>query len=385
MRKRLSLLFAALVMAVMCVNAQVTIGTKAEPHAGAVLDLQSNNINKGLLLPNVSLNDALVFQVATGAENIATGKGMMVYNTNAGMTGGAGVGVYIWNGSEWMPVSPDIPCNGAPTAKITSDIPMAQVNPGDAVKLTVNASGNGALSYQWYKNGTELSGATNVSYAIASVVLRDQYSVKVTDKCGTTSAVWTTCGAFKDGGVWLPFMCYNLGADESLDPFTPHARLTGDYYKYGQKEPALKMDDALTNYGPIESFAGKPYQSGDTWDAADDPCPEGWRLPSHDEVRQVLENGNNQIRIMHASIIDLAGGWMIGDHLFLTNHRYRAPDGSSTHDHGHGLLHIGDAPTQMGGIDTWDVPAALQGNATLSLSLITDVAKSGLVVRCVAE
>ena len=100
MKRRLSLLFACLVAGMMCVNAQVTIGTTNDPHAGAVLDLQS--INKGFLLPKVSLNDASKFQLATDAE-AASGVGMMVYNTNAGMEGG-GVGVYVWDGAKWTTV-----------------------------------------------------------------------------------------------------------------------------------------------------------------------------------------------------------------------------------------------------------------------------------------
>ena len=97
MKKRLSLLFACFIAGMMCVNAQVTIGTTNDPHAGAVLDLQSTN--KGLLLPNVSLEKVSKFQLATDAE-AASGVGMMVYNTNADMESG-GVGVYVWDGAKW--------------------------------------------------------------------------------------------------------------------------------------------------------------------------------------------------------------------------------------------------------------------------------------------
>ena len=94
MRKKLSLLFAALVMAVMCVNAQVVIGTKAEPHAGAVLDLQSDGINKGLLLPQVDIADTGKF----GMEGDETGAaGMLVYNTSDNR-------VYVWDGVKWQAI-----------------------------------------------------------------------------------------------------------------------------------------------------------------------------------------------------------------------------------------------------------------------------------------
>ena len=100
MKKRLSLLFTCFVAGMMCVNAQVTIGTNNDPHAGAVLDLQSTN--KGLLLPNVSLNNAAAFQLSTKPADAASGVGMIVFNINADMTGGNGIGVYVWDGAKWM-------------------------------------------------------------------------------------------------------------------------------------------------------------------------------------------------------------------------------------------------------------------------------------------
>ena len=52
-----------------------------------------------------------------------------------------------------------------------------------AFSLSVTASGNGTLSYQWFKNGSPISGATSASYALASLVAGDAggYSVVVTN------------------------------------------------------------------------------------------------------------------------------------------------------------------------------------------------------------
>ena len=76
------------------VNAQVTIGSNDDPHAGAVLELKSD---KGFLLPRVSLTNATSFDLggsATAAE------GMVVYNLNGSFEGGKGV--YVWNGAKWQ-------------------------------------------------------------------------------------------------------------------------------------------------------------------------------------------------------------------------------------------------------------------------------------------
>jgi len=82
------------------ISAQVTIGADNTPHPGAVLDLKT--ADKGLLLPNVSIADALVFQL--GGDK-TTAVGMIVYNTNTAILNGQGTGVYVWDGSKWIPVS----------------------------------------------------------------------------------------------------------------------------------------------------------------------------------------------------------------------------------------------------------------------------------------
>jgi len=93
------LMLALFVLSAASANAQVTIGTTNDPHAGAVLDLQSTT--KGLLLPNVSLEKVSKFQLATDAE-AASGVGMIVFNINANIVGGNGAGIYVWDGTKWM-------------------------------------------------------------------------------------------------------------------------------------------------------------------------------------------------------------------------------------------------------------------------------------------
>jgi hypothetical protein len=90
-----------MVLGAASVQAQVLIGSnlnsEAEPHPGAVLDLQSS---KGLLLPNVWLVNTADFELAD-AENATSAVGMLVYNINNATTGGRGKGLYVWSGSEW--------------------------------------------------------------------------------------------------------------------------------------------------------------------------------------------------------------------------------------------------------------------------------------------
>ncbi len=72
--------------------------TGAAPVASAILDLNTGNAgNVGFLAPQASLVSNT--DVATIP---APATGLLVYNTNAAMVGGSGVGYYYWNGATWI-------------------------------------------------------------------------------------------------------------------------------------------------------------------------------------------------------------------------------------------------------------------------------------------
>jgi alpha-tubulin suppressor-like RCC1 family protein len=73
--------------------------------------------------------------------------------------------------------------NTAPTARTV-------VNEGNALHLSVAATGNGTLSYQWYHNNRIISGATAANYTATHTLYSAQgaYTVAVTDTDGTTRA-----------------------------------------------------------------------------------------------------------------------------------------------------------------------------------------------------
>ncbi|HWA85183.1 MAG TPA: immunoglobulin domain-containing protein [Opitutus sp.] len=64
------------------------------------------------------------------------------------------------------------------------------VNPGDYVLLSVQAGGTDPLSYQWYKDGVAIPGATVNSYSIAAMAESDvgSYSVVVTNVAGQVTS-----------------------------------------------------------------------------------------------------------------------------------------------------------------------------------------------------
>ena len=71
--------------------------TGATPNASAILDLSTGNTHVGFLAPQASLVSTT--DVATIASPAT---GLIVYNTNAAMTLGNGVGYYYWSGTAWL-------------------------------------------------------------------------------------------------------------------------------------------------------------------------------------------------------------------------------------------------------------------------------------------
>ncbi|WP_281232098.1 hypothetical protein [Flavobacterium gelatinilyticum] len=125
------------------------------------------------------------------------------------------------------------------------------------------------------------------------------------------------CGAYVSPGVWKTFLCHDLGADTSLDPFTPAMGLIGDYYQYGENKPHT--------YGMVSPPpANAWYNNGKT---AKDPCPAGYRVPSEDEWNGV--RANNQMKAV-GEVVDITsrgkGGWSFGPNLMLPVNGRRAID-----------------------------------------------------------
>jgi hypothetical protein len=69
--------------------------TGTPPNSSSMLDVQSSS--KGILLPRINLTST---SDATTIPSAATS--LLVYNTNASITGGSGVGFYYWSGTQWM-------------------------------------------------------------------------------------------------------------------------------------------------------------------------------------------------------------------------------------------------------------------------------------------
>ncbi|MDR0680297.1 MAG: fibrobacter succinogenes major paralogous domain-containing protein [Dysgonamonadaceae bacterium] len=152
-RKMMFLALMLLMLSTASVNAQVVIGSEADPHDGAVLDLQSTT--QGFKLPTVSLADVITFGLA---GDVGTATGMMVYNTNASIKDGNGKGIYIWNGKKWNVVNTDNSEDtneGSATAKIGDNMYKIYTYPYDVGTWMLENSKEGTPSATTYTGRAE--------------------------------------------------------------------------------------------------------------------------------------------------------------------------------------------------------------------------------------
>lgn len=95
------------------------------------------------------------------------------------------------------------------------------------------------------------------------------------------------CGAYTAPGVWKNFMCHNLGADETANPFVPAKALNGDYYRFGYKKPARSVDAAYYTWDQTNPYV---FNWNGPGKSASDPCPAGFRIPTKAEWQGVIDN-----------------------------------------------------------------------------------------------
>jgi hypothetical protein len=77
----------------------------------------------------------------------------------------------------------------APT--ITTQPANKTVNPGETAKFSVTATGTTPLSYQWRKNGANITGATSSSYTTPATIAADNgslFSVVVSNSVGSVTS-----------------------------------------------------------------------------------------------------------------------------------------------------------------------------------------------------
>ncbi|MCS6978748.1 MAG: hypothetical protein NZM15_01440, partial [Flavobacteriales bacterium] len=190
------LLLALLLVSVNGWSQNVGINTDgSSPDASAILDIKSTD--RGLLVPRVSLTN-----VSSASPVSSPATGLLVYNTNATVTGGHGAGFYYWNGTQWVRLDAS--------------------NSGDW-RLTGNAGTSPSTNYLGTSDATDLSirthGAERIRVSSSGTVRLNNYTtdnvVKTSGGDGTLTVGAVNLASSEVTGI-LPIA--NGGTNSSATP-----------------------------------------------------------------------------------------------------------------------------------------------------------------------
>jgi hypothetical protein len=180
-KMKIYILLLLLIVSASGLQAQVSIGSEAEPAASAVLDLNSGgNGKRGLLLPRIALTSE------TDAETILSpATGLMVY---ADGTAGLAAGVYVWDGEKWKgatnePEPCDVP---AQPSVISGTTPVCASTTGLIYSVT-NVNG---VTYDWTTPAgwSITAGQGTNSITVTSGTEGGSISVTPSNDCGDGTA-----------------------------------------------------------------------------------------------------------------------------------------------------------------------------------------------------
>jgi hypothetical protein len=275
MKKMFFLMLALLVLGAASMNAQVTIGSDKEPHAGAVLDLQSDNL--GLKLPNVSLNDLTVFGLpVTETATAADAKGMYIYNTNTDV----GEGVYVWDGYQWILLKASKGENPVQSITLNSALNDVVVARNQSIQLvpTITPSDATFRPLVWsIDRATALGSISSTGlFSTGFAAGRQWVTVSVPDGPSSTRE-------------------FIVLSDDMLPPLETIGsneyktyNFNGDVWMVENSREGVSMFQSWKDEGEI--VCGFYYNEAQARTAGElGPCPDPWHLPTTAEANRLME------------------------------------------------------------------------------------------------
>ena len=156
---------------------EVCAGSDVSIEVNATSTVPGVTITYQWMKDGVALEDGAKYRGTTTST-------LMIFGAEAADAGNYSCDVAIDPFVEKTTNESELVINEAPV--LTTDLPAdVSVQTGKELQLSVVAEGPD-LTYQWYKDDQEISGATNATFSIASVTSDDEgtYKVKVANNCG---------------------------------------------------------------------------------------------------------------------------------------------------------------------------------------------------------
>lgn len=222
---------------------------------------------------------------------------------------------------------------GLTTSGASFSIPYTGGNGGNYYNQAVTSSGVTGLTATLL-SGSLNNGNGNLVFTVTgkpNSLGTAQFAITFGGQsCTFNLPVRPLCGAYIAPGVWKEFMCHNLGANKTLDPFVSSKEIQGSKYQWGRALPAISQEqDQLYPTTPV-NWNNNPASDNSWKDASKtytDPCPQGYRVPTQAQWQGLSEN--NQVSLVGTwnLFASFESGIKFGDFLFLPAAGYRTETG----------------------------------------------------------
>jgi hypothetical protein len=144
---------------------------------------------------------------------------------------------------------------GAPQIIMDVAPPQLELYVGRSMTYSVAAQGTAPFYYQWFENGTAISGATNSSYMAEAVLVTNSYSATISNNYNGGSVVSSSASALT--GVPLPTTPYptTVLADDPVAYWRldePNGASTANDYAGGHDGTYVQVQLGAPGYSPLD-------------------------------------------------------------------------------------------------------------------------------------
>ena len=181
----------------------------------------------------------------------------------------------------------DVPVTGVKLNKNNLTLTIGATETLIATVLPDDAT-NQAIS--WASSNTTIASVEN---GVVTAKVAGSATITVTTKEGNYTA---TCVVIvtptEPESEWVEingvkWAKYNV---DKPGTFAAHSEDAGMYYQWNTKVGWSSTDPMINSDGGTTWNTAMP--TGDSWEKANDPCPIGWRVPTHDEQASLVNSGS---------------------------------------------------------------------------------------------
>jgi uncharacterized protein (TIGR02145 family) len=176
-----------------------------------------------------------------------------------------------------------------PVTGITLNKTALTLTVGGTEKLTAKVSPGNATdrSVTWTTDNASVATVSSDGAVTAVAPGRTVITAKAEDKTATCIVTVMEAGASTtDPGVVINGVTWATRNVDAPGAFAAYSEDAGMFYQWNRKLGWSSTDPLVNSNGGTAWDTSTP--TGDTWEAANDPSPAGWRVPTYDEIQSLV-------------------------------------------------------------------------------------------------